>query len=106
MLEESKPIWDWKSELSARTEKEKNSPAINQAGRTDTDKAGSKVNRKHCFSQGHAAVVKYHNYLLFEWLLLFLWTMPPDLLCYFHLLLEGDTQCLNHPDSRQNPTPW
>lgn len=30
-------------------------------GKTDIDKTSCKINRKHCFSQGYEAVVKYHE---------------------------------------------
>lgn len=41
--------------------KEKNNPAINWAGRADTDKGRCKVTRKHYFSQGQSAAVKCCN---------------------------------------------
>ena len=83
MLKESKSIWDWKSKLSARTEKEKSSSAINQAVKTDTDKASCKVNRKHCSSQGHAAVVNYHNDPFFGWWLLsYQWCPHPHFVIF------------------------
>ena len=68
-VERIKIYLDWKSKLSARAEKEKSSSAINQAVKTDTDKASCKVNKKQYFPQGHTALWSVIPALSFKWLL-------------------------------------
>lgn len=79
---------EWKS---GWTEKRKKSPCTNQAERTDTDKASCEVNSKHCFCQGHAAVINYLSGPFFGWLLTS--DTPHHLLFPF---ATRDTQLLSH----------